>query len=98
MRAKADSTGADVLLIDTGDRIEGNGLYDGSDPKGKYLFDVYKHQQVDLLCSGNHELYKANSSNDELHKTVPNFPENYLASNLDIFDPETGRESHLRSA
>jgi 2',3'-cyclic-nucleotide 2'-phosphodiesterase (5'-nucleotidase family) len=95
LRAKADSTGADLLLIDTGDRIEGNGLYDGSNPKGKYLFDVYKHQQVDILCSGNHELYKINSSIDELHKTVPSFRDNYLASNLDIFDPETGKREPL---
>ena len=33
MRKKADEKGVDLLVIDTGDRIEGNGLYDASNPK-----------------------------------------------------------------
>jgi hypothetical protein len=89
MRHRADDDGVDVLLVDTGDRIEGNGLYDGSEPKGKYYFDILDKQRIDLICSGNHELYKANSSNDEFHKTVPAFKDNYLASNLDIYNPDT---------
>lgn len=89
MRRRADDDGADVLIVDTGDRIDGNGLYDGSEPKGKYYFDIFDKQHIDLICSGNHELYKANSSNDELYKTVPAFKDNYLASNLDIYNPDT---------
>lgn len=90
MREKTDKDGTDLLLIDTGDRIEGNGLYDASDPKGKYTFDILKEQQVDIICVGNHELYLKNSSENEYFKTVPNFHGNYLASNLDILDPKTG--------
>jgi hypothetical protein len=85
----------DLLLIDTGDRIEGNGLYDASDPKGIYTRDIFKEQDIDIICSGNHELYKTNSSNNEYLYTVPNFKGNYLASNLDIFDPETGERVPL---
>jgi hypothetical protein len=65
-------------------------LYDGSEPKGEYTFDILKEQDIDLLCSGNHELYKANSSNNEYNITVPNFKDSYLASNLDIIDPRNG--------
>lgn len=90
LRQRADAEGRDLLLIDTGDRIEGNGLYDASEPKGKYLFDIVKQQNIDLVCSGNHELYKVNSSENELHFTVPNFENNYIASNLDIVNPDTG--------
>lgn len=90
MREKAESDGQDLLVIDTGDRIEGNGLYDASEPKGQYTFDIIKEQQIDLLCSGNHELYKQNASENEYLVTVPDFKDNYLASNLDIFDPKTG--------
>ncbi|KAF2139316.1 uncharacterized protein K452DRAFT_232787 [Aplosporella prunicola CBS 121167] len=90
MRDKADADGVDLLLIDTGDRVEGNGLYDGSEPKGRYLFDIFKQQEIDVVCSGNHELYKQNSSENEFHYTVPNFEGSYLASNLDIFNPDTG--------
>ncbi|KAL1977762.1 hypothetical protein VTN31DRAFT_621 [Thermomyces dupontii] len=71
MREKAEAEGADLLLIDTGDRIDGNGLYDASDPKGQYLYELFKQQHIDLICSGNHELYKQNSSESELNITVP---------------------------
>lgn len=90
MRAKAEADGHDLLVIDTGDRVEGNGLYDASDPKGAYTFDILKEQHIDVICSGNHELYKQNSSENEYLITVPNFKGNYLASNLDIYDPKTG--------
>lgn len=90
MRAKAESNDQDLLVIDTGDRIEGNGLYDASDPKGAYTFDIVKEQHIDVICSGNHELYKQNSSENEYLVTVPDFKGNYLASNLDIYDPKTG--------
>lgn len=95
MRARADADGVDLLLIDTGDRVEGNGLYDASEPKGKYTFDIFKHQQIDVICSGNHELYKQNSSENEFYYTVPNFNGSYLASNLDIISPETGEVEPL---
>ncbi|PGH23005.1 hypothetical protein AJ80_02920 [Polytolypa hystricis UAMH7299] len=90
MREKAEADGTDLLLVDTGDRIEGNGLYDSSDPKGLYTADIFKQQHIDVLSSGNHELYKQNSSEDEYLITVPNFKGNYLASNIDIYDPQTG--------
>ena len=95
MHEKADDEGVDLLLVDTGDRIEGNGLYDASDPKGKYTLEIFGEQDIDVICSGNHELYKANSSNNEYDETVPNFLGNYLASNLDIFDPKTGEQRPL---
>jgi len=91
MRRRADKDGSDILLIDTGDRVEGNGLYDGSEPKGEYYFDVLEKQQIDLICSGNHELYQANSSKNEFYKTVPAYKNNYIASNLDIYNPETNK-------
>ncbi|KAJ9662243.1 hypothetical protein H2201_006173 [Coniosporium apollinis] len=89
MRDRADADGSDLLLVDTGDRVEGNGLYDASEPKGLYTSDIFKEQDIDVICSGNHELYKQNSSKNEFHRTVPDFKGNYLASNLDIYNPET---------
>lgn len=89
MREKAEAQGQDLLVIDTGDRVEGNGLYDSSEPKGIYLSDILQHQHIDLLTSGNHELYKQNTSEAELLVTVPNFRGNYLASNIDIIHPTT---------
>ncbi|KAJ9197102.1 hypothetical protein DTO021D3_6611 [Paecilomyces variotii] len=89
MREKAEAQGWDLLVIDTGDRVEGNGLYDSSEPKGIYTAEILKQQHIDLLSSGNHELYKQNTSEAEFLTTVPNFRGNYLASNIDIYDPQT---------
>ncbi|KAK0387719.1 hypothetical protein NLU13_3964 [Sarocladium strictum] len=90
MRKRADEEGVDLLLVDTGDRIEGNGLYDASTPKGLFQYDIYAEQNVDLICTGNHELYQAYSVTREHNTTVPNYKENYMASNLDYYDPSTG--------
>ncbi|KUJ09235.1 uncharacterized protein LY89DRAFT_690298 [Mollisia scopiformis] len=92
MREKADGLGVDVLLIDTGDRIEGNGLYDSTTPKGKYLYDIIKEQDIDVLCTGNHELYQLDAADREYEQSVPNFKGNYLASNLDYIKPKTGEQ------
>ncbi|KAL4972444.1 Metallo-dependent phosphatase-like protein [Aspergillus desertorum] len=90
MRELAEAEGRDLLLIDTGDRVEGNGLYDSSDPKGIYTSEIVRQQQIDVLSPGNHELYKKSTSEAEYKITVPNFHGHYLASNVDIYDPETG--------
>jgi 2',3'-cyclic-nucleotide 2'-phosphodiesterase (5'-nucleotidase family) len=95
MREKAEANDQDLLVIDTGDRIEGNGLYDASDPKGRYTFNIFKQQHIDVICTGNHELYKRNSSENEYNITVPNFRDSYVASNLDIIDPVTGQQVPL---
>lgn len=90
MRQRADENGADLLLVDTGDRVEGNGLYDASSPKGLFQYDIYAEQDVDIICTGNHELYQRYSADREHNTTVPNFKDNYIASNLDYIDPESG--------
>ena len=95
MRASADERGVDVLLVDTGDRVEGNGLYDASTPKGRFTYDVYREQDVDLICTGNHELYQADTADRERNTTVPNFADRYLASNLDYIDPITGEATPM---
>lgn len=95
LHKRADDDGSDLLLIDTGDRVEGNGLYDASDPKGKYTLDVIKHQSIDVMSVGNHELYKQNTSINEFNNVVPAFNDAYLASNLDIISPKSGEQVPL---
>ncbi|KAI1460222.1 Metallo-dependent phosphatase-like protein [Annulohypoxylon moriforme] len=92
MRQKAEEKGVDLLVVDTGDRIEGNGLYDASNPKGKYTYDIFGSQSIDLLCTGNHELYQEASVDREHNTTVPKFKHSYIASNLDYIEPETGNQ------
>ncbi|OAA70351.1 Ser/Thr protein phosphatase family [Cordyceps fumosorosea ARSEF 2679] len=95
LRKNADDKGVDLLLVDTGDRIEGNGLFDASSPKGLFQYDIYREQDVDLICIGNHELYQAYSADRELNTTVPNFKDKYIASNLDVIDPKSGERVPL---
>ncbi|PQE28475.1 calcineurin-like phosphoesterase protein [Rutstroemia sp. NJR-2017a BBW] len=92
MKKQADDKGVDILLIDTGDRIEGNGLYDASTPKGQFTYDIFKEQDIDILSTGNHELYQADAAAREYDLTVPNFKGNYIASNLDYINPKTGEQ------
>ena len=46
MREKIEGEGNDLLIVDTGDRVEGNGLYDASHPKGLFTYDIFKEQDV----------------------------------------------------
>lgn len=86
----ADERGVDLILVDTGDRVEGNGLYDADKPKGDHTSKIFQEQKIDVICSGNHELYKKHTADNEYLVTVPNSKGNYLASNIDIIDPRTG--------
>ncbi|KAK5169565.1 uncharacterized protein LTR77_005541 [Saxophila tyrrhenica] len=84
LRKRADDEGSDLLLIDTGDRVEGNGLYDASDPKGNYTADIFTQQDLDVITVGNHELYKNTTSAREYADIVPAYKNSYIASNLNI--------------
>lgn len=95
LHKRADSDNSDLLLIDTGDRVEGNGLYDASNPKGKYDLDIVKQQRIDIVTVGNHELYQKNTSTREFNKVVPDFKNSYIASNLDIYNPKNGERTPL---
>jgi 2',3'-cyclic-nucleotide 2'-phosphodiesterase (5'-nucleotidase family) len=92
MRKKADEKGVDLIIVDSGDRIEGNGLYDASDPKGKYTSDIFREQPIDVICTGNHELYQAESVRREHEITVRNYKDSYVASNLDYIEPGSGTQ------
>ena len=83
MQREADRRGVDLLLVDTGDRVEGNGLYDGTNPKGGFLYDIYRQLDVDIITTGNHELYRMEAVDDEYNIMIPNFKNNYIASNID---------------
>ncbi|QPG98574.1 hypothetical protein C2857_007747 [Epichloe festucae Fl1] len=95
LKKRADDNGADLLVVDTGDRVEGNGLYDASSPKGLFYYDIWAQNHADVICIGNHELYQASTADREVNTTVPNFQNKYVASNIDYVDPETGERKPL---
>ena len=57
--------------------------------------DIFGEQDIDVLCSGNHELYHNQSAEDEHSVMVPKYKGRYLASNIDIIDGETGKRTPL---
>ncbi|PHH64716.1 hypothetical protein CDD80_1091 [Ophiocordyceps camponoti-rufipedis] len=95
MRSRADEAGSDLLVVDTGDRVEGNGLYDASVPKGRYELDILAAQHMDIACVGNHELYRRSTVIREHNQTVPRLGDAYIASNVDYIDAKTGEVSPL---
>ncbi|XBW37020.1 hypothetical protein QEN19_002600 [Hanseniaspora menglaensis] len=79
--------GKDLIVIDTGDKIDGNGLGDATFPKGLMSYDVFNMNidQMDLLTLGNHELYTPSSSSIEYY-TAAKGNEKYVSSNVEFFD------------
>lgn len=99
MRIKARDEGRDLLLIDTGDLHDGNGLADGfppynkDEPGGKEAVDGHVSNQIfamvdyDLLTIGNHELYNYTVAKDVYQNFVPQWGGRYMTSNVKIALP-----------
>ena len=99
MRTKARSEGRDLLLIDTGDLHDGNGIADGfppykrDEPGGKEAVDGHVSNQIfamvdyDLLTIGNHELYDFSVALDVYQNFVPQWGGRYMTSNVKIALP-----------
>ncbi|KAH0602263.1 uncharacterized protein H6S33_009873 [Morchella sextelata] len=84
MRRLADEKEADLVVVDTGDRAEGNGLWDASDPKGNYTRNFYHKLDIDVITNGNHELYNKTTAQNEFDEMIPYYNGKYVASNVDI--------------
>jgi len=83
LHQKADKDGVDLLLIDTGDKHDGNGLSDGTSPNGLLSTPIFNEQDYDLVTIGNHELYQEDYSTQEYEVSVPKFSESYVSSNVE---------------
>lgn len=79
-----NSQGNDLILIDSGDRHDGNGLSDITIPNGNRSIPIFSHQDYDLVTLGNHELYEANNSYLEYDYVAPHYGDNYVNSNVEI--------------
>ncbi|SPO38973.1 uncharacterized protein PSFLO_04452 [Pseudozyma flocculosa] len=100
MRQKAHGEGRDLLLVDTGDLHDGNGLSDGfppygaGEPGGKDAIDghvsnkVFSMVDYDLLTIGNHELYNYTVAKDVFDNFRPRWIDRYMTSNVKIAVPD----------
>ncbi|MCJ1358997.1 MAG: hypothetical protein MMC33_008997 [Icmadophila ericetorum] len=85
----AGNLGVDLLLIDTGDLHDGDGISDATDPDGIDALPIFNNLNFDLLTIGNHELYLANVATLTFQAFASYWGEKYLTSNVDIFNPST---------
>ncbi|CCH42554.1 putative secreted protein [Wickerhamomyces ciferrii] len=80
----ANAKGKDLLLIDTGDKHDGNGLSDATRPNGRKSTPIFNKQNYDLVTIGNHELYYEDYSIQEFEVSVKRYGEHYVSSNVEF--------------
>ncbi|KAG9230102.1 Metallo-dependent phosphatase-like protein [Amylocarpus encephaloides] len=95
MVQKSGNLGVDLLLVDTGDLHDGNGLSDAALPNGVLSNPIFDEIAYDALTIGNHELYVT----DIAYETFSNFSkvwgERYITSNVQIINPATGAYEYI---
>ncbi|GLA39790.1 hypothetical protein AnigIFM63309_007391 [Aspergillus niger] len=82
MRDKADRLGVDLLVVDTGDIVTGNGLSDVSHPEGQLSNPIFRYLDYDLLTIGNNDLYNASVTEQIQLDIADYYTERYLTSNV----------------
>lgn len=80
----------DLLVIDTGDKHDGNGLSDATEPNGIASIPIFNEMNYDLLTLGNHELYYEDRVILEYYSTAQSekFKNKYVCSNVNFINDE----------
>eukprot|EP00041_Stephanoeca_diplocostata_P007301 m.102432 g.102432 ORF g.102432 m.102432 type:complete len:557 (+) comp16821_c1_seq2:219-1889(+) len=89
----ADAQGKDILLVNSGDIVDGHGLSDATKPKGTVLFPLLAKVPFDAFSIGNHELYQSSVTNNLADSGfIGQWRGKYLTSNvLWAEGPESGK-------
>ncbi|PWY80855.1 hypothetical protein BO94DRAFT_602254 [Aspergillus sclerotioniger CBS 115572] len=84
MRDKADQYNVDLLVVDTGDLVNGNGLSDITDPGGQVSNKLFRNVEYDLLTIGNNDLY-INETTKQVQKDIASiYGDRYITTNVDV--------------
>ncbi|KAK8026861.1 hypothetical protein PG991_003917 [Apiospora marii] len=95
LKQQADNMGVDLLLVDTGDLHDGNGLSDATTPDAEISMKVFERLNYDLLTIGNHELYLAEVAYQTFDGIAKLWGDKYLTSNVQIFNPSTNEFEYI---
>ncbi|GAA5864272.1 hypothetical protein JCM8547_001314 [Rhodosporidiobolus lusitaniae] len=98
LKEEARRRGVDLLLVDSGDRVDGNGLVDAEPPehpKGYAALNIFSSMPYDLVTTGNHELYKDPVASYVSSTLSRNFGPKWVVSNVNLTDPVTGQKTKL---
>lgn len=85
LRTIAEANSQDLIIVDSGDRHDGNGLSDATVPNGLYSSPIFTLQDYDIVSIGNHELYLWENTQQELEIMVPALTDKYVCSNVEFF-------------
>ncbi|KAL8860061.1 MAG: hypothetical protein Q9178_003610 [Gyalolechia marmorata] len=88
MRRKARELGVDLLLIDTGDLHDGNGLSDATTPNGVVSNPIFENLDYDLLSIVAYETF------NQFSKA---YGDRYVTTNVQIINPATGGWEYIGS-
>lgn len=75
----------DLIIVDSGDRHDGNGLSDATVPNGLFSSPIFTLQDYDIVSIGNHELYLWENTQQELEIMVPALRDRYVCSNVEFY-------------
>ncbi|TKA54035.1 hypothetical protein B0A53_03317 [Rhodotorula sp. CCFEE 5036] len=91
LKQRARTLGVDLLLVDAGDRVDGNGLVDAEPrpplplPDGATsALDLFSHVPYDVVTTGNHELYKYEVAERVGRVLNERFGDRFVVSNVNI--------------
>ncbi|KAI1292405.1 hypothetical protein EDD11_008788 [Mortierella claussenii] len=91
MREQAVHRRKDLLVVDSGDLHDGNGLSDATSLDGQVSNPIFQKINYDALAIGNHELYLNEIAEDTYRNFAPKWGKRYLTSNTFIKDAHTNK-------
>ncbi|CEL11066.1 hypothetical protein ASPCAL14173 [Aspergillus calidoustus] len=84
MRDRADQLNVDLLVVDTGDLVTGNGLSDSTKPYGRVSRGLFENLELDPLTVGNNDLYQKDVSRDIHESFYRIYGDRFVTSNVEI--------------
>ncbi|KAL7947301.1 Metallo-dependent phosphatase-like protein [Trichoderma barbatum] len=95
MKQTAGNMGVDLLLVDTGDLHDGNGVSDATTIDGTESMPIFDEIDYDLLTIGNHELYVSEVAYEMFNKWARKWGDRYITSNVKVFNQKSGQYEYV---
>ncbi|PNY23455.1 Uncharacterized protein TCAP_06593 [Tolypocladium capitatum] len=95
MKQAAGNMGVDLLLVDTGDLHDGNGLSDATKVDGTESMAIFDDIDYDLLTIGNHELYVSDVAYQMFNEYARSWGDRYVTSNVKVLNRTTGQYEYV---
>jgi hypothetical protein len=95
MKQTAGNMGVDLLLVDTGDLHDGNGVSDATTIDGTESMPIFNEIDYDLLTIGNHELYVSEVAYEMFNTWAKKWGDRYVTSNVKAFNQTSGQYEYV---